>query len=152
MYLDAAALSQQEGWSNNVAQKQFAAWKLNRLKLAKIKEHLESCKESNQDVTMAPQASLTGRYGAGLLSLAQKKDLHTHITLCALSNRMLTIAEVKLCILKVVLWNEGVLTKKQLKEQDADIDLDSYSPFFRLYMFFAVSALPISPNKSNLMG
>jgi hypothetical protein len=25
MYLDAAALSKQEGWSNNVAQKQFAA-------------------------------------------------------------------------------------------------------------------------------
>ena len=127
MYLDAAALSKQEKWTNKEAERRFEPWKLNRLKLARVKEHEADCVEKGHDISNLPQAFMAGRYGVGLLTHAQKKDLHTHITLCALSNRTLTIKEVECCILKFVLWNEGVLTEKQLKEHDAAIDLDAYS-------------------------
>lgn len=126
MYLDAAALASCNNWTNKEAERQLAPWKLNRLKLAKIKEHMQNCEGKGSDVSNVPQEFMTGRYNAGLLGEAQKKDLHTHITLCSMSNRTLTIPEVKQCMLKYVLWNTGVLTEKQLKEQDAPVTLEAY--------------------------
>ena len=99
------------------AESHFAAWRVSRRKLRRVMDHVARCEMQKRTVNILPQEFATGRYHNGLLSQAQKKDLHAHCVLFAMSNRTLSISDVRTCILRYHLFNQGVVSEQQLRQE-----------------------------------
>ena len=110
LYLDVVSLLDScFGGSAQTAENSLSEYCLNRKKISKIKEFVQTCEKNGTDVHWAPPNFHAGRHGSGLLTVPQKKDLVRHITAMSMSNRFLLPHELKHAMYKFYLINIGVL-------------------------------------------
>ena len=129
LYLDVVSLLQCGHLTSNLdAEKKLHDYRINRLKLAKAVQWLESQQDASS-TNWAPKQFSAGRHGAGFLSIPQKKDLLRHVVSMSISNRSLFPYEVKRCMYKMWLLNASIISTTAAKETDLPWDeYESYAP------------------------
>ncbi|CAE7253259.1 unnamed protein product, partial [Symbiodinium sp. CCMP2456] len=118
LYLDVLHLMEAGHLPDNALQVEdkLQAYHINRLKLPRVKEFMSNCRQEKRNENWVADTFQPGRYGCGLLTVPQKKDLLRHVHAMSLSNMSLFPAEIKRSMFKLVLYNQG-----QIGLEDPDI-------------------------------
>eukprot|EP00438_Fugacium_kawagutii_P030623 Skav219539 [mRNA] locus=scaffold556:10452:14270:- [translate_table: standard] len=124
MYLDVVSLLQAKQLESVLAaEKEFAAWHVNRKKLSAVKLWAEQ--KNTLMFDDVPAEFATGRSQKGMLTLQQKQDLLTHVQVMQMSNTRFSKKDVLQSMLKYYLVNCGLANPQE------DIDWNMFSAYER---------------------
>ena len=70
-------------------------------------------RSDDEDPNYVPARFAAGKYGTGMLTIPQHKDLVTHVTLCSLSNCPLSVKEIKQSIYRFYLLNANIIKAEE---------------------------------------
>ena len=70
-------------------------------------------RSDDEDPNYVPARFAAGKYGTGMLTIPQRKDLVTHVTLCSLSNCPLSVKEIKQSMYRFYLLNANIIKAEE---------------------------------------